>query len=186
MQKHLNTSRRQRGFTITELMLVLGVGSLMIAGAFVGYKVLTDNQSSQENMTSTSNLTAAVKTKWQGIGSYAAVTTAAVGDAGLVSKPLSFDGTNITNVYGNNVDFVGAAANYVAQISVPTKYCTDTIGSIDGIAYRIDVDTAASAPGDAVDAAATVKAPGATINATKTDTQCSAAGDTKVITAFVH
>lgn len=175
--------RKQRGFTITEMMLVLGVGSIIIGGAFYGYKQLSATNTSQQNLTGQTHLVIAVKNKWQGIGSYAAVSPTAVNAAKLVEKPISWDGSAIKNAYDKPIGFAGTATNFVSQIEVPPENCLDTVGALDGIAYRIDVDTAVVAANAAEDPTKTVKASGSTINATKANTQCSLA--TTVVTAFV-
>lgn len=183
-QSKVSFAKKQGGFTITELMLVLGVGAVIIAGAFIGYKVVSENNDDQQNMSATTNLLASTKNKWSGIGSFAGVTSTAVSAAGLVSKPLTTDGTNIKNVYALPIVFLGAVPNYAAQIKVPTKKCIETVGSLDGIAYRIDVHTAGVAPAAAESATQTVKKAGASIDAALATTQCAVVGDT-VITAFV-
>lgn len=175
--------RNQRGFTITELMLVLGVGAVILAGAFIGYKTVSGNNDDQQNMSAQTNLLAATKNKWSGIGSYASVTAAAVNSAGLVNKPLSWDGTNINNVYSMSIGFGGQAGNFVGQVAVPPEKCIETVGSLDGIAYRIDVHTAAVAANAAENATQTVKVAGGTIDPAKVATQCG--GATTVVTAFV-
>lgn len=175
--------RKQRGFTITELMLVLGVGAVILAGAFIGYKTVSGNNDDQQNMSGQTNLLAATKNKWSGIGSYTSVTAAAVNSAGLVTKPLSWDGTNIKNVYSMNIGFGGQASNFVGQVEVPPEKCLETVGSLDGIAYRIDVHTAAIAANAAENATQTVKPAGGSIDPTKAATQCG--GATTIVSAFV-
>lgn len=182
-QSKVSFSKKQGGFTITELMLVLGVGAVIIAGAFIGYKVVSENNNDQQNMSATTNILASTKNKWSGIGSFAAVTSTTVSAAGLVVKPLTTDGTNIKNVYGQSIAFLGAAPNFVAQITVPPEKCIETVGSLDGIAYRIDVHTAGVAAGAVESATQTVKPAGSAINAALASTQCG--GATTVITAFV-
>ena len=180
----VSNMKRQKGFTITELMLVLGVAAVIIAAAFMGYKTLSSNNTDNQNMSATINLVVAVKNKWQGVGSYAAITSAGVNTAGLVSKPLTWDGTNINNAYNKTIVFVGVANNFVGQISLPPANCLEMVGALDGAAYRIDVDTAGVAPGATEDAVKTVKsATTGTIDPVKSNTQCG--GATAVITAFV-
>lgn len=175
--------RNQRGFTITELMLVLGVGAVILAGAFIGYKTVSGNNDDQQNMSATTNLLASVKNKWSGIGSYTNVTAANVNSAGLVTKPLTWDGTNIKNVYSMNIGFGGQASNFVGQIEVPPGKCLEAVGSLDGIAYRIDVHTAGVAANAAENATQTVKPAGGSIDSTKATTQCG--GTDTIVTAFV-
>lgn len=182
-QSKLSFVKKQRGFTITELMLVLGVGAVIIAGAFIGYKTVSENNDDQQNMSGTTNLLASTKNKWSGIGSFASVTSAAVQAAGLVVKPLTWDSTNINNVYSLPIVFAGVASNYAAQISVPPKKCIETVGSLDGIAYRIDVHTAGVAANAVESATQTVKPAGGVIDAALVATQCALA--TTVVTAFV-
>lgn len=183
--KHEMKVKKQGGFTITELMLVLGVGAVIMAGAFVGYKTVSSNNQDQQNQQAVVNLLSAVKNKWQGLGSYAAVTATAVNSAGLINKPLTWDAGNsdILNAYSKTVDFSGVASNFVAQITVPVEKCLETIGALDGVAYRIDVDAAGIAANAAEDAVKTVKAAGGAIDATKANTQCT--GTDPVVTAFV-
>ncbi|MBE7540571.1 MAG: prepilin-type N-terminal cleavage/methylation domain-containing protein [Rhodocyclaceae bacterium] len=176
---------KQKGFTITELMLVLGVAAVIIGGAFIGYKNVSASNTAQQNQSSTTNLVVGVKTKWQGIGSYAAVTPSAVNDAKLLAKPLTWDSgtTTIRNAYDKTIGFAGAASHFVAQVDVPADQCLETIGSLDGIAYRIDVHTAARAAADAEHATYTVKAASGSIDSAKANTQCG--GATTVVTAYV-
>jgi len=180
----MRRTRKQGGFTIIELMLVLGIGAMVIAGAFVGYKFLSSQASSMQNINATTSLVTAVKNKFQGVGSYAGITTTAVVTAELVSKPLNGSGSAITNLWDLPIEFVGAADKFVAQVTVPAKFCIDAAGALDGIAYRIDIDTAGIAPGSAESATKTVKTAATnTIDAGKLTTQCG--GATTVVTAFV-
>lgn len=130
--------RRQRGFTTTELMLVLGVGTVVIAAAFYGYKRVSEENADRANAFATSSFFASIKAKWHGIGSYSAVNRPNVIAAGLVVKPFTASGTtSIMNPYGYEVLLFGSPAEFFALMTIPKSKCIATITALDAVAYRI-------------------------------------------------
>lgn len=133
----------QRGFTVTELLLVLGVGTLIIAAAFAGYGVVSDSNTDRANALATTNLLVSVKNKWWGVGSYDGVTAASVYAAGLVVKPYSFTPPNtLLNGYGLWANVSGSGGAFSLMLNVPINKCIDMVAALDRVAYSISVDGA--------------------------------------------
>lgn len=180
----MKLNEKQKGFALTEFLLAMVILGIVLGGSYAGYKTLSSSTKDTQNTSAMVNLLAGVKQKWQGLGDYSGVTDANVEGANLVTKPLSWDGANILNAYNQTIVFDGNASNFSAEVSVPPEKCIETIGSLDGVAYRMDVHTAGVAIGTAEDGTKTVKAAAAgTIDAAKASTQCG--GATTVITAWV-
>lgn len=132
-------SCKQRGFTITELMLVIGVGTVMIAAAFYGYKQVSEENADRENAYATARFLGAIKAKWRGIGTYSTVDVPNVIAAGLVTKPFAFkpDGTVIWNPYQQPFYLFGSPAEFFALMTIPKSKCVVTVAALDGVAYKI-------------------------------------------------
>lgn len=133
--------RVQHGFTVTELLLVLGVGTLIFAAAFAGYGVVSDSNTDRANALATTNLLVSIKNKWWGVGSYDGVTAANVHAAGLVVKPYSFTPpSTLLNGYGLWTNVSGSGGAFSLMLNVPINKCVDMVAALDRVAYLISVD----------------------------------------------
>lgn len=142
---------KQGGFTITELMLVLGVGALIMSGAYLGYKSVSEDATNQQLITSSVQLISSTKSKWQGFGSYSGLNNTSVVAATLVPKTFIVDTATgaISHGYGGNVtleakdkDGNDTTSNFRAVFtSIPKKLCSDLATALDGVAYEIVIGT---------------------------------------------
>lgn len=129
--------RRRRGFTTLELLLVVGVGSAILAGSFGAYRTASEDVLDRENAIATAELLAAIRDKWRGIGSYIAVNNAAVINGGLLVQPYTYSGTTIYNGYQKAVSVFGATSMFTAVIRVPASKCLATVAALEPLAYKI-------------------------------------------------
>lgn len=129
--------RRLSGFSVIELMLVLGVGAVIVAGSYYAYGVVSRDQASRANADATVNLIAAIKHKWSYIGAYTGVSGTSVINAGLVKAPFTYSGTTIYSGYGMTVWPMGSADEMQLMIYIPKSECLATVSALDRIAYKI-------------------------------------------------
>lgn len=180
------TYRNQRGFTITELMLVLGVGAVIIAGAFIGYKTVSDDQKTQSNGLALTQLAAKIRGRWSLLGDYSSLSESAVNAGGLIEKPLTWTGTHIYNAWDRVVRTFGSSSSAVVATRVPGDACLNTIVALDAVAYRLDVGTAWPANADIAEGADTIKAAGAAIDAAAATARCAAGGGVSTVSGWIR
>ena len=104
-------TRKQYGFTLTELLVVLVAVAIILGGiALRGMK--TDNKRQANDMaTSYSSLVSMVHSVRSQTGTYNGLTSAEINGMNVVVDPLKWDGTNITDPWSNPITFAGNAAN---------------------------------------------------------------------------
>lgn len=128
----------QRGFTITELLLVLGVGAVINGASFAVYSVVSESNVDRANALATTNLAISIKDKWRGMGSYNGLDAESVYNAGLVVKPYSYTPPGpLLNSYGLGTDVSGAGYEFTIQTLVPRSKCVETVESLGRVAYTI-------------------------------------------------
>lgn len=179
MNQTVTSKTAQRGFTITELMLVMGVGASMLAGAFLAYKSVSETQTDQETIAAHVNLLLAVREKWAPLGSYATVGHLNIYNAGLVAKPLSWDGANIKSSWASEtIHFNGDASHLVGWFyGVPGKKCIEIVGALDPVASFIEILSTSGTYW--------LKYDGGALDSAQVVTQCGHAGNVPRIRAWV-
>lgn len=179
MNQTIKSRTAQRGFTITELMLVMSVGAAMLAGAFLAYKSVSETQTDQETIAAHVDLLLAVREKWAPLGSYATVGHVNINAAGLVAKPLSWDGASIRSPWASEIiHFNGDGSHLIGWFYyVPGKKCIELVGALDKLASFIEIYASGSAVWLKYDSAA--------LDSAQAVTQCNAAGTIYRIRAWV-
>lgn len=176
----MRKEKNQRGYTMTELMLVLGVGAMILGGAYAGYNAVSSDASYQQTTTSALHLASGVKNLWGTTGSYTGLTTTKVINANLVPKPLTSNTTRIFHPYGDQVSFSllstsGAATtvNYLITFSnIPKGFCLTLAPALDAVAFDIRIGGT-----DATDA---VKTTSTKFDGSSAIDKCSLASSTSV------
>lgn len=123
--KFVRPRKKALGFTLIEIMVALGI---MGAGVSIVlfYQGRAQATSSAKDATSAiANMVSKAKTYFAGAGSYNAITPAVLNSMGLVTQPLTWDGTNIRDPWGNVMGIAGNAAGtaptFVATIGGATS-----------------------------------------------------------------
>lgn len=173
--KTLKTFKSQAGMTLTESLLVLGVGALVAVLAYGGYKMATSDVKVQSQVNGTVQLIGKIKQLYSSAANYNGLTTAVVVNSKIVPsdfKTVNTSGSEaINNAWGGTVAV--APANSDTQFtltisSVPQQGCIEFLSGIAGTALTLTKNGTA--------AANTIVASGA-FDATKAATQCATAGD---------
>lgn len=102
------SSKAADGFALLELMLVVGVVSILLAIASGVYYKTRSSISAEEQGQRAVELAADIRRFiGKGVGTYAGLTPAMVANLGLVRPPFRWDGTNIRDAWGNTVALMG-------------------------------------------------------------------------------
>ena len=88
-------ARRQSGLTLGEALLVLGVMSSVLVGAYGAYKYARSDVGANNLAQGAVQLAAQTQSVFGANGGYASVTAANLNSAGLVPSGWRWDGTNI-------------------------------------------------------------------------------------------
>jgi prepilin-type N-terminal cleavage/methylation domain-containing protein len=146
MRKHMQSSFiKQVGFTLIELMIVLGIIGLMVGSLLVYQSRASSNSQTKDMITAVSNMASKIRTYYQAQGTYNGLSASAINGMALVTSPLTWDGTNIRDAWGNAMQFVGnasgAAPSFVITIGGTTsaldkEACT---GMTTGLGNAADV-----------------------------------------------
>lgn len=176
---------KQRGVTITEAMLVLGVASAMVATAYVGYKKTSDDSMSQQFVSDSMRMMSDISMKWGAQSDYLTATSANVVALGLVPSSFSVTGTTIytpftttlslssldaLNVAGDETASDAAAPDAIHKLVFPvnSKVCPDLVKAAANLAVHIKVGTTS------------VKTQTTALNYNTTITQCAATASPSV------
>ena len=108
MLSNFMRKKRQAGVGIVDAMLGIAVGAVILTAAFVGYKSSSTNSKNQAIETAVQNLVEGIQSKWSGLGSYSGISAAGVNNAGVVIKPLTYNGTNILMADGSTLAVASA------------------------------------------------------------------------------
>lgn len=139
--KSLSTmNRRQKGMTLTETLLALGVTAMVAVLAYGGYKMATGDVSTSSMTNGVTQSVSKVKQIWGPMGSYTGVSNDNLNKSGGVPKDFKVSGTTILNSWGGNVVFSpGATASefLVGIQGIPTAECAKFLSSVEGLAYTL-------------------------------------------------
>ncbi len=137
--------RAVRGFTLVELLIVLGIAAIILMGAIGLYdanKQATDSQAEIRNM---QTLVTKARQLYNGRSDYANISTKLLVDAGGLPSSMSWDGTDLTNSWGGLTSVAGSATAGLFDVSytkVPVKNCIDMgMGAVSTAQY-IKIGTA--------------------------------------------
>lgn len=178
-----STKFSQKGSTLTETILAIGVGAFLAALAYGGYKMATGQVSAGSQSRSTITLIGGIKRIF-GMGTdYSTVNTANVINSQLVPNDFKVNGTSdIYNAWGGTiVPAVGNQAGGTPVTSfkltvsnVPKEQCIDYVSGVSSAAGAIWVGGTTAGTHDA-------KPMGAAFIPDRAATQCAAADTTTVI-----
>lgn len=188
-----NGQRKQAGLSLIESLLVLAVISLILIGAYQGYKIATGDVKAGDNVKATTQLAGATSRLFSQSGNYAALTNQVMIEAQLIPNNIRVDGLNLRNSWGGDV-IVGpgplaTAGTVPAPLNTNTYFkvafsgveagdCTNFASGIAGTAVAVFV-------GPAAGTVVAVKPLGGALNPVTLATQCSGVG-TKFVTAVFN
>lgn len=174
---------RQAGMTLTESLLVLGIGAMAAAIAYGGYKMATSTVAVSSQTNGTIMLIGGIKRIFSTATDYSSVTVANVINAKIVPSNFRINGTtDIFNDWGGTiipaVGIQGAAipvTKFKLTISgVTAEQCADFVNGISSAAESIWVNGTTVGTHD-------VKPTASPVNSGRLITQCSAGTTSSVI-----
>ncbi|WP_305910461.1 type 4 pilus major pilin (plasmid) [Methylomarinum sp. Ch1-1] len=137
--KKAPATKRQLGMTLVELLLVIGIGSLIVVGGIALFGSASDKNKGTRLVRDFGVLTATASSMYANSPNYAGISnTVLINSRGLPTSMVS--GTNIVHPWGT-ISVAPASGNtqYTVTYSsgIPSEICvsfvTSTINSVDGI-----------------------------------------------------
>jgi prepilin-type N-terminal cleavage/methylation domain-containing protein len=119
-----NSITRQHGFTLIEVMIVLGIVALAIAGLFFLRQTAEDGQQAEKVSTDIALMASKIKSLYRGANSYATLSASELDKQALITKPMKYDGTNMLDPWGNTMTINGSAATYAITLGGATNPIT--------------------------------------------------------------
>ncbi len=169
--------KSKKGFSLLELLLVLGIIAALVVAAFIVYPKVQASQRAQAESNNIATIQAGVKALYTSASSFTGLTnTVAVQAKIFPDNMLSGSGSSATPINAFKGDVVVESANTgpsaaqgssftITYKNVPAAECTKIITAAAGNFYTAGVGTAGN-----------VKAAGEVLDVAKTATQCESGG----------
>ncbi|TCL43328.1 prepilin-type N-terminal cleavage/methylation domain-containing protein [Raoultella planticola] len=174
--------KSKKGFSLLELLLVLGIIAALVVAAFIVYPKVQASQRAQAESNNIATIQAGVKALYTSASSFTGLTnTVAVQAKIFPDNMLSGSGSSATpiNAFKGNVVVASAdtgpsaatgSSFTITYSNVPAAECTKIITAAAGNFYTAGVGTAGN-----------VKAAGEVLDVAKTATQCQNGGNSNTL-----
>lgn len=174
--------KSKKGFSLLELLLVLGIIAALVVAAFIVYPKVQASQRAQAESNNIATIQAGVKALYTSASSFTGLTnTVAVQAKIFPDNMLSGSGSSVKPINAFKGDVVVASATTgpsgaqgssftITYSNVPAAECTKIITAAAGNFYAAGVGTAGS-----------VKAAGEVLDVAKTATQCQSGGNSNTL-----
>lgn len=144
---------KQRGISMLDSMLAMVVAAFVLGSAYVVFKKSTNDNRNNGIESAVVALASGIQSKWNGFGSYQGITNAAVYNANLVVKPLTYNTTGTVIGFPDGVNAVTVASaspynTFTLSFTLPIGgMCTDLMNQLasimtDATVNSVDVFTA--------------------------------------------
>ena len=147
-----NTKRgAQRGFALGEMLLAVALVAVLVGIGAAVYSSVRGGINADDTAAKAIALASDIQKNWRNAGTFATVSPAEVNKLALIQKPLKFDGTNLTDAWGNTMSLNGGTNSFVMTIGGTTNALSkDDCASIanrlaNGVATNINIGTTAAA-----------------------------------------
>lgn len=161
--------RNKKGFSLLELLLVLGIIAALVVGAFIVYPKVQASQRAEAESKNIATIQAGVKALYTSASSYSGLTNTVATNAKIFPDNM-LNGTSVINVFKGNVTLatstespsgVANSAFTITYANIPAAECTKIIAAAAGNFYVAKVGTT------------TVKAAGSILDVAATTTACA-------------
>jgi len=148
----LQAKRKDRGLSLTETLLVLGVIALVAVIAYAGYNAATGSVKAGGDAQGMVQMAGNINKTFATAADYNSVTTANLISAGLVPKAFKVRGTtNILHANGSDIipSFAPAtnSTQYaIAYLNVPADQCMEIAQSVSSAVQEVFISNSATAP----------------------------------------
>lgn len=174
--------KNKKGFSLLELLLVLGIISALVVAAFIVYPKVQASQRAQAESNNIATIQAGVKSLYTSASSFTGLSnTVAVqakifpdnmlsGSESAVKPINAFKGDVILGAAATGPSKAPGSSFNITYSNVPAAECTKIVTAAAGNFYEVGVGVAAN-----------VKAAGDVLDVAKTATQCSAGGNSNTL-----
>lgn len=121
--KMVRVGRRQRGFTLVEIIIAMALAGIVIAGVMFYQSRAENTQKTNDAVQSLVTIVGGIKRVYAAANNYTGLNGAAIGDAGLNIKPFSVSGGNLIDPWGGTTDIVvnSAGTMFALGVVAPSK-----------------------------------------------------------------
>lgn len=174
----IKNKKSKKGFSLLELLLVLGIIAALVVAAFIVYPKVQASQRAQAESNNIATIQAGVKALFTSASSFTGLTNSVAVQAKIFpDNMLSGTGTDAKpiNVFKGNVTLAAEATGpsaaagssfTITYSNVPAAECTKIITAAAGNFYTAGVGTAGN-----------VKAAGGVLDVAETAKQCESGGN---------
>ncbi|MBI9252209.1 prepilin-type N-terminal cleavage/methylation domain-containing protein [Escherichia coli] len=174
--------KSKKGFSLLELLLVLGIIAALVVAAFIVYPKVQASQRAQAESNNIATIQAGVKALYTSASSFTGLTNSVAVQAKIFpDNMLSGSGSSATpiNAFKGNVVVASAdtgpsaatgSSFTITYSNVPAAECTKIITAAAGNFYTAGVGTAGN-----------VKAAGGVLDVAETATQCESGGNSNTL-----
>lgn len=151
------SSKRQRGVTLTETLLVLALAAVLAAAAYRAYATASNDTKTSELGNGTMALIGKVKQVWGADGNYTTLTPETLDRSGVLPAQFrsnrngSTPASEIRDVFGNAMSIHGEAGSFTVGFdNLSRDTCSTLATTLASMAYRIQVGSGARAANGAI------------------------------------
>lgn len=167
---------KQHGLTLGESLLVLGVSALIAVSAYGAFRFANSDVAANDMGRGAVTLASQIKRTLGSTGSYASVSATSIKDAGLVPSGWKHDGSDLRDNYGNVVAVSGSTASFALTFQdMSPADCAKVISQFEGVAYKINVGTAAGGSAGVISGGSVYKAADGTLTGATISSGCAEA-----------
>ncbi|WP_437891310.1 type 4 pilus major pilin [Phytobacter sp. V91] len=177
MKKTFITRKNRKGFSLLELLLVLGIVAALVIGAFIVYPKVQASQRAEAESKNIATIQAGVKALYTSASSYSGLTNTVATNAKIFPDNMLIgtgSAASVVNVFKGKVTLatstegpsgVANSAFTITYASVPAAECTKIIAAAAGNFYVAKVGRK------------TVKAADGSLDVAATTTACNSGGN---------
>lgn len=148
----MQRARRQLGVGMLDAGLYVVLGVLVAAGLVAAYQKNKSSISAGDLGEKITLMASDIQKNWNTAGSYATVSPAEVNKLQAIRPPMRYNGTTLTDAWGNTMTLNGGATSFALTIGgsaspIAKDECADVVSRVASVAtsVRIGADAAAAA-----------------------------------------
>lgn len=127
----------KKGFSLVEVLLVLGFATVLIAGAFLAYSNVKSSNSANSEVQAAATMSAGIRSLYSGSPNYNGLTAKVMIDANIVPEnKINAAGDGITHDLGGTDQTITITTDYndtnftIVYNGVPQKQCSKFISAV--------------------------------------------------------
>lgn len=162
-------NRKNKGFSLLEILLVLAIAAALVIGAFIVYPKVQAGARADAESKNISTIVAGIKSLYTSSSTYAGLTNTVAANAkifpdnmlnGSSTTPINAWKGNVTVAAANTGPSSATGSSFTIQyLAVPAAECAKIVSGLAGNFYTVSVDsTAVKTAGGTLDVAAMTKA----------------------------